>query len=239
MKILGIDYGTKRIGVAISIEKVEMPVKTITVDNYKEKIKEIINTKNIDTVVVGLPVSMSGRYNEITMKVVSFAIKLFKLVNKPVWLFDERLSTESSRYTATTGKSFAEHKDSLSALNILRRFNPESANASKIVDGFPEWVPEWEKLPEEKMLMYQPDNPEIIYSVDKEIKEIKVFVSDPQIFFLLKRKGYAPLNITEDICTDEYSSIVMNKENKEKCPDFLLSEKNVYTYKVCARSSMD
>ncbi|MGC9384252.1 MAG: Holliday junction resolvase RuvX [Kosmotogaceae bacterium] len=239
MKILGIDYGTKRIGIAISVEEVEMPLETITIENYKEKIKEIINTRNIDIIVIGLPVSMSGRYNGITLNVVSFALKISKLVKKPVWLFDERLSTESSRYTATSRKSFKNNKDTLSALNILRRFNPRSSNAYKIVDVFPEWIPEWEKLPESKLLAYQPDNPEIVYLLNEKHKDQKIFTSNPQIFLILKRKGFTPVNIIEDVYPEEYSSIVINRENQEKCPDNLKKEKYIYTYRVCARSSMD
>ncbi|MEA2067193.1 MAG: Holliday junction resolvase RuvX [Thermotogota bacterium] len=239
MKILGIDYGTRRIGIAISVEAVEMPLKTITIENYKEKIKEIVNAREIDTVVVGLPVSMSGRYNEITLKVVSFALKVSELVNKPVWLFDERLSTESSRFAASSRKSFNNNKDALSALNILRRFNPRSSNASKIVDAFPEWIPEWEKLPESKLLVYQPDNPEIVYLLNEKHKDKKIFTSDPQIFLLLKRKGFSPVNIIKDVYPEEYSSIVINRENQENCPENLKDEKNIYTYRVCARSSMD
>ncbi|MFO7883007.1 MAG: Holliday junction resolvase RuvX [Kosmotogaceae bacterium] len=239
MKKLGVDFGTKRIGLAVSIKSVEMPFETITVDNYKKKIHEIVNTKDIDTIVVGLPVSMSGRYNEISLKAISFALKIFKAVNKPVWLFDERLSTESSRYTAATRKSFNNNKDSLSALNILRRFNPDSTNAHKIVDDFPCWIPDWDDLSNEQLLVYHPDNPEIIFSLGEVVEKLKILTDDPQIFFLLKKKGYSSVSVVEDVDPNEYSSIVLKKENLKNCPDELKKEKQIYTYKICARSSTD
>ncbi len=239
MNKLGIDFGTKRLGLAISIESVDMPLRMITIDNYKEKILGVVKEKSIDSIVVGLPLSMSGRYNEISMKAISFAIKLFKIMSVPVWLFDERLSTESSRFTATTRKSFDDNKDSLSALNILRRFNPESTNAHRIVEHFPGWIPDWDNLSEEKLLVYYPVNPEIVFSIHEVVEDVIIFTNDPQIFFLLKRKGYSPLNLIEDVKTDLYSSIVLRKDNFTNCPDELIKDKKIYTYKICARSSMD
>ncbi|MFW6119517.1 MAG: Holliday junction resolvase RuvX [Petrotogales bacterium] len=239
MKKLGIDFGTKRLGLAISIESVDMPLRTITIDNYKEKIFEIVKEKSIDFIVVGLPLSMSGRYNEISMQAISFAIKLFKKMSVPVWLFDERLSTESSRFTATTRKSFDDNKDSLSALNILRRFNPVSTNAHKIVEHFPGWIPEWDNLPEEKLLVYNPANPEIVFTIHEVVEGLIILTNEPQIFFLLKKKGYSPVNLIEDVKPNHYSSIILRKENFASCSDELINEKKIYTYRICARSSMD
>ena len=47
MNILGVDYGTKRIGLAISLEGINLPLKTIPFEGYKNIIKNIIEEKNI------------------------------------------------------------------------------------------------------------------------------------------------------------------------------------------------
>ncbi len=64
-KLLGIDYGDKRIGLALAeAGSLALPYKVIDNDSVLEEINKIIKEENITTVVVGLPHSLSGNDNE-------------------------------------------------------------------------------------------------------------------------------------------------------------------------------
>jgi putative Holliday junction resolvase len=99
MKILGIDYGRKRVGLALSV-----PFTTIAV-GYKiiemnetilDNIKEIIIKEKIESIVIGLPKRMDNEIGQIAQEVVQFSEKLKKNLNIPVVLWDERLSSKQA-----------------------------------------------------------------------------------------------------------------------------------------------
>ncbi len=98
-KILGIDYGKRRTGVAISDSScaIAFPKKTLKPKNEKTliaDIKKICAEEYISTVVIGLPCNMKGEYTPQTDSVVAFSENLKKeLGNIEIKLFDERLST--------------------------------------------------------------------------------------------------------------------------------------------------
>jgi putative Holliday junction resolvase len=73
---LGIDFGTSRIGLALQIEGVEIPLRTIDHSGYRKTLSRILEEKKVEIVVIGLPISMSGRFSESTMRAVSFAEKV-------------------------------------------------------------------------------------------------------------------------------------------------------------------
>lgn len=107
MSILGIDYGDKKIGLAKSAGTLAMPLKII--DNTGgekviEVLKRICQDENIDSIVVGVPLSMSekglrevDRKNSQMKKVLGF-IEILKMnVSIPVITEDERLSTKMAQ----------------------------------------------------------------------------------------------------------------------------------------------
>lgn len=100
MKILGIDYGTERIGLAISDELGLMahPFKTI---GHKELnvLIEIINKEGIDAVVVGKPIRLNGSYSDKTREAIDFAERIKRLLKIPVHMQDERFSTKEAGRT--------------------------------------------------------------------------------------------------------------------------------------------
>ena len=121
MKILGIDFGTVRIGLAIQIEGVEIPLETIEHRDYRKSLKEIFSQREIDLTVIGLPISMSGRFNQLAMKAVSFAEKVKKIFSGRVILTDERLTTKSSAIIAKNRSlNCSSLHDMLSATEIPR-----------------------------------------------------------------------------------------------------------------------
>ena len=98
MRILGLDFGTKRIGVALSDELLltAQGMETIQRSDLEKdlgSINDIVKNNGVIEVIVGLPLSMNGTYSAKTKEAVEFIDSLAKTVNVPVKSWDERLST--------------------------------------------------------------------------------------------------------------------------------------------------
>lgn len=95
-RILAIDYGEKRLGLAMSdpLGITAQPFDVIENDGKEiEKISDIVNKNEIKKIIVGLPINMSGTCGGAVNKVMSFVNKLKEKVNVEIDTFDERLST--------------------------------------------------------------------------------------------------------------------------------------------------
>jgi putative Holliday junction resolvase len=98
MKILGIDFGKRRIGLALSDDYgwSAQGLTTITRINTEtdlSRIKEIIALYRVEEVLVGLPRNLNGTMGPQTQEVMSFVNQLRKNLNLPVVTWDERLSS--------------------------------------------------------------------------------------------------------------------------------------------------
>ncbi|HOF03970.1 MAG TPA: Holliday junction resolvase RuvX, partial [Atribacterota bacterium] len=98
MKILGIDLGEKRIGLALSdsLGITAQGLETIQIKEEQEiypGIMKIIEEKNVDKLVFGLPKNMNGTFGPQAQKVEKIAKQLGKLSNLPIDFEDERLTT--------------------------------------------------------------------------------------------------------------------------------------------------
>jgi putative holliday junction resolvase len=98
MVVMGIDYGTKRIGIALSDPQATMalPLETIPLkgdDSHLERIKKLAADYQVARVVVGLPYNMDGTLSALGTAVQAWARQLEQLLDLPVLLWDERLST--------------------------------------------------------------------------------------------------------------------------------------------------
>ena len=115
-RILPIDYGSKRIGLAISdvLKIIAKPLKTIHNISDQDVIKEILDiskTLSIDKIIVGLPLTMKGKYSEQTNKVLSFINLLKENINIAVESYDERLSSiEAKRSLVMQGVKTGHNK---------------------------------------------------------------------------------------------------------------------------------
>ena len=97
-RILGLDYGERRIGVALSdplgiIAKPLITIDTIKTNDYFSKILEIITNNNVSKVIVGLPLTLKGNNSKQTDDVISFLNKLKRRIQLPIITIDERLSS--------------------------------------------------------------------------------------------------------------------------------------------------
>ena len=100
-RLLGIDPGKKRVGLAISDEDklVSTPLKTIIKKNNSDlakEIREIIEENNIKGIVVGNPINMDGSKGPSAQSANDFAKYLSNNISIPVTMWDERLSSEAA-----------------------------------------------------------------------------------------------------------------------------------------------
>jgi putative holliday junction resolvase len=120
MKILGIDFGEKRIGLAISDESQTL-ARELTILSPKEfwkQISQIINESEISRIVIGWPLNMSGQETEKTVEVRNFKEKLQKFIEIKVEIQDERLSSAMTNSLPGGHRN----KDSLAAQIILQNY---------------------------------------------------------------------------------------------------------------------
>ena len=100
-RILGVDYGDTRIGLAISdpMKSIAFPYKTVNNKSLEYLIdffKKLILEKEIDCLVIGLPIGLNGKDTEQTKKVRIFA-NLLKVLNVSIFFQDERLTSVSAK----------------------------------------------------------------------------------------------------------------------------------------------
>lgn len=98
MICMGIDYGTRRIGIAISdpSSTMALPLATIEVkadQTHLEAIRKLADDYRVDRLVVGLPYNMDGTLSEHGTRVMEWARSLQVILGRPVILWDERLTT--------------------------------------------------------------------------------------------------------------------------------------------------
>ena len=97
-RLIGLDLGSKRIGVSICDEKqlIATPFKTINRSTAKElvdELKNIIEENNIKGIIIGNPVNMDGSSGSSAQSVKDTSNNIEKSINLPICLWDERLST--------------------------------------------------------------------------------------------------------------------------------------------------
>jgi len=97
MRIMGLDVGEKRIGVAVSdlLGYTAQGISVIKRENTEE-LKEIVSDYNIEKIVVGLPKNMDGSIGEQGKKVLDFIEELKKEINLLILTWDERLTTKEA-----------------------------------------------------------------------------------------------------------------------------------------------
>jgi len=131
MRILGIDFGTKRIGVALSDELFLTAQGQDTILRKELKadlaaIKAVVASNGVSEVVVGLPLNMNGTYSEKTKETVVFVGELEKMIGVPVKTWDERLtSMQADRAMLEGDMSRAKRRklsDRLAAQLILQSY---------------------------------------------------------------------------------------------------------------------
>ncbi len=128
---LGIDHGSKRIGLAISDPdgRVALPVGTLESRGPERDlaaIRQVIEARQVERIVVGLPVHMDGRPGRQAEAARAFAERLARELGLPVDTLDERWTTKEAeralRATGRRGKKKRAVVDSVAAALLLRTY---------------------------------------------------------------------------------------------------------------------
>ncbi len=134
MKYLGLDLGTKTLGLSLSNGKIATSLKTIRyedIDKLILKLQNIIAEYNIELLVLGLPKNMNNTIGPRALETLEFKEKLEKL-NYKVVLQDERLSTVSAHNymikADLSRKKRKEKVDALAATIILQTYLDKENN---------------------------------------------------------------------------------------------------------------
>jgi putative Holliday junction resolvase len=130
-RILGIDYGRKRVGLAVTdpLQIFASPMNTVSVQEFNSFIDEYLRTEQIDEFVVGYPVQMNNEPSESVKYIDPFIKRLRKrFPEKPLHLVDERFTSQMALRTMIDGgvkKKERRNKmivDMISASIILQSF---------------------------------------------------------------------------------------------------------------------
>jgi len=131
MRVLALDLGSKRIGLAVSdpLGITAQGLKTIEREPHEQcidNIKSVISELGVDELVIGLPLNMDGTKGKEAEGVSTFAKELEERIEKPVKLWDERLTTmEAERVLLSSDISRKKRKgarDKLAAQLILQSY---------------------------------------------------------------------------------------------------------------------
>lgn len=138
-RYIGIDYGKRRVGVAVSdpTGTIARPLETITIGSTGEavaRIAELVAAEEAVGIVVGLPLNLSGDASELSEDVRRFADKLGAAVSVPIYFEDERLSSrQAEQVLHNHGKKIKGNKgkiDRIAAAVILQTFLDRGARPS-------------------------------------------------------------------------------------------------------------
>jgi putative Holliday junction resolvase len=131
MRILGIDYGGKRIGLAISdplgFTAQGLPtIERVNAEDYLQKLADVIKEKGVSRIIVGLPKSMNDTIGKKAEEVLEFVEVLKSNLNLPVVTVDERLTTVRAYKAMSETKMSLRKKqkriDMISAQFILQSY---------------------------------------------------------------------------------------------------------------------
>ena len=129
-RVLGLDYGDSRIGLALSdpLKMIASPLKTISNRSFefiKKNLSDLIIENDIELIVVGLPISLKGKETKQTKKVKLF-IKQIHCFTIPIFTQDEILSSISAKKSLMIQKIKTGHNkqliDSTAAAIFLQQF---------------------------------------------------------------------------------------------------------------------
>lgn len=134
MRVMALDYGDARIGIALSdplkilAKPYETYHRTTETDDF-EHLKQIIKEQDVDIIVVGLPLNTEGEEQDTAIKVRAFCEKLKNFVNLPIKFMDERMSSvvadEILKQTEKDWKKRKANLDAVSAMVILQDYLDE------------------------------------------------------------------------------------------------------------------
>ncbi|MCD6177125.1 MAG: Holliday junction resolvase RuvX [Candidatus Cloacimonetes bacterium] len=133
-RLMGIDFGTVRIGIALSdpLQIISQPFKVIpNTENTISEICKIIKSEKVGKIILGLPLNLDGEDTKKTLEVRKFSEMLESNIDIPVIFWDERYTTvEANEYLKQMGYNIAKSKkviDKVAASIILKSYMENQA----------------------------------------------------------------------------------------------------------------
>jgi len=131
MRILALDHGSKRIGVAVSDETktIAQPLEYILAEpfeNFLARLKQLLIEKKVELVLIGLPRNMDGSYGPAAQKVETFVAALKTEITIPIKMMDERLTSKMANRILIQGNvrrdKRKENVDKMAAAILLQSY---------------------------------------------------------------------------------------------------------------------
>jgi putative Holliday junction resolvase len=132
MRVLGIDYGDRHIGLALTdaLKLTAQPFGTYELkaseSENRKYFQDLVARNEVDEIVIGFPLRMNGSQGTRTQKTKEFADWLEKAVHKPIIFWDERLTTQQAVHyledRGVRGKKKKQYEDQISAVIILSAY---------------------------------------------------------------------------------------------------------------------
>jgi putative pre-16S rRNA nuclease len=131
MRVLGLDYGSARCGCAISdpTGTIVTPIATVARPSSKRgmtALKELVTTREVERVVIGLPLSLRGEDTAQTRETREFALRLSGELTVPVEMHDERFTTRMAQQM----EGASSEEDSRAAAHLLESWLADHARHS-------------------------------------------------------------------------------------------------------------
>ena len=131
MRVLAIDHGTVRMGIAMSdeLKMIAQPLQFIPAEPFSgflDRLKELLREYEVELILLGMPRNMDGSYGEASMKVREFEAVLKNSITAPIKTWDERLTSVQAHRALTQGrvkkKKKRQNVDSISAAILLQSY---------------------------------------------------------------------------------------------------------------------
>jgi putative Holliday junction resolvase len=131
MRVLAIDHGTKRMGIAVSdeLKMIAQPLEFIPAEPFAaflRRLKELIQEKEVELILVGMPRNMNGSYGPAALNVQDFVASLKEAVTVPIQTWDERLTSAQANRLLVEGnvrrQQRKEKVDKMAAAILLQSY---------------------------------------------------------------------------------------------------------------------
>ena len=131
MRVLAIDHGTVRMGIAMSdeLKMIAQPLEFIPAEPFSgflDRFKELLREYEVELILLGMPRNMDGSYGEATLKVREFEAVLKNSIAVPIKTWDERLTSVQANRVLSEGRAKKKKKrqnvDAIAAAILLQSY---------------------------------------------------------------------------------------------------------------------
>ncbi len=171
--IVALDYGERRTGIAFG-ENIPRKIETINTEKVLNTLKKL----KPNVVVIGLPLSASGRYSEQTFKTLKFAFEISKYFK--VYMIDERFTTKIAN------KMHAKDKDAVSAYLIFETYVQNPKISLELKDPTRKVLEKVKIPPGARVLLHEFPDPDFV----KPEENVSVVTKNPFLAYMYHTRGF-------------------------------------------------